>query len=136
MKKVKIKIAWHPGKIQVPQVCSNCGAENVPLQNIPTEVLKVNQISTTTSQHIKSNINFPYCGACAKKEPGFLKDFRNFGVTASMVQTKKYGKLFKKQKLEFIDLTFVNEKYAQLFIEANKDLLLDNVLANLNKKLQ
>jgi len=53
-----------------------------------------------------------------------------------MVQTKKYGKLFKRKELEFVELNFVNNKYAQLFIEANKDILLDNVLAELKKNLE
>ena len=133
---MKVRIAWYPWKLRVPQMCANCGARNVPLQNIPTEVLKVNVISKTTHQHVTSNIDFPYCQACAKKEPRFLKSFRNFGVDASMVQTKKYGKIFRRKELDFIELNFANDTYAQSFIEANKDILLDNVLAELKKNLQ
>jgi len=134
--KVKVKIAWYPWKLRIPQVCANCGARNVSLQNIPTEILKVNRISKTTYQHSTSNIDFPYCHDCAKREPRFLKSFRKFGVDASMVQTKKYGKLFRRKELEFTELNFANDTFAHLFIEANKDTLLDNVLAELKKDLK
>jgi len=53
-----------------------------------------------------------------------------------MVQTKKYGKLLRKKELEFAELNFTNDTYAHLFIEANKDTLLDNVLAELKKDLK
>lgn len=131
-----MKTAWYPWKFRIPQVCTKCGARNVPLQNIPTEVLKVNRISKTTYQNITSNINFPYCNECARRQPKFLRSIRKFGVDDAMVQTKKYGKLFKRKELEFVELNFVNNKYAQLFIEANKDILLDNVLAELKKNLE
>ena len=133
---MKVNIAWNPLKLRIPQACANCGARNIPLQNIPTEVLKVNRISKTTHQHVTSHINFLYCQVCAKKESGFLKSFRKFGVDASMVQIKKYGKIFRKNELEFVELKFVNDSYAQLFIEANRDILLENVLAELNKNHQ
>ena len=132
---MKVKIAWYPLKIQIPQVCAKCGARNVPLQNIPTEILKVNRISKTTYQHITSNINFPYCTECAKRQPKLLRSIRKFGVDDAMVQTKKYGKLFRRKELDFVELNFINSEYAQLFIEANKDILLDNVLAELKKNL-
>lgn len=130
---MKARIAWYPWKLQIPQVCANCGVGNVPLKEIPTEVLKVRSISKTTSQHITFNINFPYCQACADKEPGFLKSFRKGGVNASMVQTKKYGKLFRRKELEFIELNFFSDRYAQLFVDANRDLLLDSILSELKK---
>ena len=133
---MKVKIAWYPWKIRIPQVCTRCGARNVPLQNIPTEVLKVNRISKTTYQHITSNINFPYCKECARRQPKFLRSIRKFGVDDAMIQTKKYGKIFRRKELEFVELNFVNSEYAQLFIEANKDILLDNVLAELKKNLE
>jgi hypothetical protein len=132
---VKVKVAWPaPGGLQIPRACANCGARNVPLQNIQTEVLEVTRISHTWRRHYTYHINFPYCQDCAKKEPRFLKSFRNFGVDASMVQTKKYGKLLRRKDLRFIELTFANDTYAQLFIEANKHALLDNVLAKLKEE--
>jgi len=125
---LKVRIAWYPWKLRVPQVCANCGVGNVPLKEIPTEVLKVSRRSHTTYQHLTSYINFPYCQPCAAKEPGVLKDLRKWGVNASMVQTKKYGKLFRRKELEFVELSFANDGYAQLFIDENRELLLDNVL--------
>jgi hypothetical protein len=65
-----------------------------------------------------------------------LRSIRKFGVDDAMVQTKKYGKLFRRKELEFVELNFVNSKYAKLFMEANKDILLDNVLAELKKNLE
>ena len=132
---MKVKIAWYPWKLRIPQACANCGARNVPLKNILTEVLKVKRIRVKRYQHITTNINFPYCQICADKEPRFLKDFRKWGVSASMVQTKKYGKIFRKKELEFIELKFANDSYAQLFVEANREILLDNVLDELKKNL-
>jgi len=131
---LKVRIAWHPWKLQIPQVCANCGAGNVPLKEIPTEVLKVRSISKTTAQHITSTISFQYCQACADKKPGFLESFRNWGVNASMVQTKKYGKLFRRKELEFIELNIASDRCAQLFVDANRDLLLDNILSELKKR--
>ena len=133
---MKVKIAWYPWKIQIPQVCAKCVARNVPLQNISTEILKVNRISKTTYQHVTSNINFPYCVECAKRQPKLLKSIRKFGVDDAMVQTKKYGKLFRRKELDFVELNFVNSEYAQLFIEDNRDILLDNVLAGLKENLE
>jgi len=34
-----------------------------------------------------------------------------------MVQTKKYGKIFRKKELEFIELKFANDSYAQWCVE-------------------
>lgn len=133
---MKVKIAWYPWKFRIPQVCAKCGAGNVPLQNISTEILKVNRISKTTSQHVTSNINFPYCMECAKRQPKLLRSIRKFGVDDAMVQTKKYGKLFRREELDFVDLVFANSEYALLFIEANRDILLDNVLAELKENLE
>jgi len=131
-----VNIAWYPWKLRIPQACANCGARNVPLQNISTEVLKASRISRTTYRHIKTNINFPYCPACARREHKFLKSFRKFGVDASMVQTKKYGGLFGRKELDFVELKFANDSYARLFIEANRDILLENALAELMKNQQ
>lgn len=65
-----------------------------------------------------------------------MRSIRKFGVDDAMVQTKKYGKLFRREEIDFVDLNFVNNEYAQLFIEENRDILLDNVLAELKENLE
>ena len=74
--------------------------------------------------------------ACAKRQPKFMRSIRKFGVEDAMVQTRKYGKLFRRKELDFVELNFVNNEYAQLFIEANRNILLDKVLAELKDELK
>jgi len=33
---VKVKIAWYPWKLRIPQVCANCDVGNVPLKETPS----------------------------------------------------------------------------------------------------
>ena len=56
-------------------------------------------------------------------------------VEASTVQKKKYGKLFRKKELPYIEFEFQNNRYGELFKEANSNILFEKVLAELEKSV-
>jgi hypothetical protein len=51
-------------------------------------------------------------------------------VKVSNVETKKYGGFLKKKRIAFVTFDFANKDYGRLFAETNKDVLLENVIAN------
>ena len=50
-------------------------------------------------------------------------------------RTYKSWKLFKKKEIYFVTFEFLNPKYAELFKEANKHVLLETVINKLTKEL-
>jgi len=52
------------------------------------------------------------------------------------VQSKKYGKLFRKREAKYLEFTFKNDRYGALFKEANKDLLFDKYFAGLQASIK
>ncbi len=52
-------------------------------------------------------------------------------VEAPFVQSKIYGKMLSKMEAKYVEFTFTNDTYAQLFKEANKDIIFDTFFKNL-----
>jgi len=75
------------------------------------------------------------CAGDEKKSKGMMGMLRGKkpGVATSIVQKMKYGKMFRKKELPFIEFEFQNEQYGELFKQANSDILFEKVLVELEK---
>jgi hypothetical protein len=96
----------------------------------------VEHLDWTGKRMRKWTFNFPCCMTCAgdeQKSKGVMDMLRRKtpAVTTSIVQKKKYGKMFRKKELPFIEFEFQNDRYGALFTQANSNLLFDKVLAEL-----
>jgi hypothetical protein len=57
-------------------------------------------------------------------------------VEANFVQSKKYGKLFRKKEAKYLEFTFKNDRYGEMFKEINKELLFDKHFAGLQASIK
>jgi hypothetical protein len=73
------------------------------------------------------------CAGDEQKSKGMMGLLRRKtpAVITSVVQKKKYGKMFRKKELPFIEFEFQNEQYGALFTQANSNILFDKVIAEL-----
>ena len=133
---MKVKLAFYPHRLRVPQVCSRCASPNPPFQYVKEETTE--NLDWTGKRWRKWSFNFPCCMSCAgdeKKSKGMMGLLRGKkpAVATSIVQKKKYGKMFRKKELPFIEFEFQNEQYGELFKQANSDILFDKVLVELEE---
>jgi len=75
------------------------------------------------------------CAGEERKSKGMMGMLRGKkpAVATSIVQKMKYGKMFRKKELPFIEFEFQNERYGELFKQANSDILFEKVLVELEK---
>ena len=131
---MKVKLAFYPQQFRIPQVCSKCASSNPPFQYVKEET--VEHLTWSGKKFRKWTFNFPYCMSCARDEQkskgvGGLLRRKTPAVTTSVIQNKKYGKMFRKKELPFIEFEFQNEQYGALFTQANSNILFNKVLAEL-----
>jgi len=79
----------------------------------------------------------PYCSACFKEESKSSGLFRRKtpAIKPTSAEPTRVGKLFKKKEIYFVTFEFLNPKYAELFKEANKHILLETLINNFTKEL-
>ena len=75
------------------------------------------------------------CAGEERKSKGMMGMLRGKkpAVATSIVQKMKYGKMFRKKELPFIEFEFQNEQYGELFKQANSDILFEKVLVELEE---
>ena len=131
---MKVTLAFLPNLWRAPQVCCNCGQSIPPLQQVPIKIIEYTDWSGKRWRTWQ--FSFPYCTNCiseSKKGTNLISVFRrqHAPVEANFVQSKKYGTLLRKKEAKYLDFTFKNDQYGELFKEANKDLLFDKYFAEL-----
>ena len=129
---MKVKLAFYPHLFRVPQVCCRCG-ENSPHGY---DEVKITEFTDWTGKRWRTwTLKFPYCASCLSDLKGrrFFKG-KARAVDASIIMTKKYGKLLRAKKLQYVIFDFKNDKYGELFKQANPDLLFDKILSDLKEK--
>lgn len=130
---MKVKVLWNPMSIRIPNVCARC-AQNPPTQFIGTQIRELKS-RTSWQDHY---LNFPYCSACFQEESkgGGLFKRKKSAIKRTSVELVRVGKLFRKKEIYFVTFEFLNPRYAQLFRETNKHILLETVIDNLRNKLE
>jgi hypothetical protein len=130
--KLKVKLAFYPFRFRTPQICCKC-AENPPHGY---DEVKVTEFTDWTTKRWNTwTLRFPYCASCLtdiKKRRIFKGKAK--AVNVSIVMTKKYGKFLRAKRLQYVIFEFKNEKYGELFRQANRDILYEKVLAELEAK--
>ncbi len=129
--KVNVAMYFLRRSIVAPQVCCNCLSTSVANHD------KLLCLERERSFLHTYTFSFPYCYSCYEdimKRKIFRDKAR--AVAVSNVLTKKYGSLLRKETLRYVEFSFKNDGYGQLFKEANKELLLENVLTELQTKKQ
>lgn len=129
---MKVKLAFSNilmRGFKTPQICCSC-AKNTPSNQ--DELLCLNKEGRTL---YTNKFKFPYCYSCYEKirKTKIFKD-RVRSVQVSNVQTAKYGSFLRKKTLRYIEVNFKNDRYGELFKQANQDGLFDKVLAELQTK--
>jgi len=127
--KVKVALYFFRRSIVAPQVCCSCLSAYVASHD---EILCLDLERPYMHTY---KFSFPYCYRChddiAKR--WLLKD-RARAVAVSNVMKKGYGSLLNRKTLKYVEFSFKNDGYGQLFTEANRELLLENVLTELQQK--
>ena len=121
---MKVKVAFYPALFKMPQVCSKCA------QNPPSgyDEEKVMEYTDWSGKRWRTwTLRFPYCQSCLEKLRKKIFKGKAKSVEVSNVETKKVGGFLKKKKIPYLTFDFKNDKYGQLFEEANRDILLDRV---------
>jgi hypothetical protein len=136
---MKVTLAFLPHLWNIPRVCCNCGQNNPPIQQVAIETIEYTDQTGKRWRNWK--FNFPYCTNClseSKKGTNFISALRrqHAPVEANFVQSKKYGKLFRKKEAKYLEFTFKNDQYGELFKQANKDVLFDNYFAGLQASIK
>jgi hypothetical protein len=137
-KSLKITLAFFPHLWRIPQVCCGCGRENVPLHQIPLDAIEY----LDSGRRYKTwYFNFPYCNNCSpqsKKGTSLFSALKgeHAPVEANFVLSKKYGKLFRKKKAQYLEFTFKNDSYGKLFKEANENFLFDKYFEKLKDSIK
>ena len=127
---MKVVLAFYPIRFKMPQLCSKCAMN--PPSGYDEE--KVMEFTDWSGKRWRTwSLKFPYCQSCLetlKKKKLFKGKAKSIEVS-STVEMKKYGGFLKKKKIPYITLNFKNQKYGRLFEEANKNILLDQVISQL-----
>ena len=136
---MKVTLTFVPSLWRIPQVCCSCGQHNPPLQQVPIESIEYTDRSGKSWRTWK--VNFPYCTNClteSKKGTSLFSALmrEHAPVEANFVQSKKYGKLFRKKEAKYLEFTFKNDRYGELFKEINKELLFDKHFAGLQASIK
>ncbi len=128
---MRVEVAFHfiRQSIVVPQVCCSCLSTSVANHD---EILCLEHERSFLHTY---KFSFPYCYRCYENIAKIVlfKD-KARAVAVSNVMTTKYGTFLHKQTLRYVEFSFQNIGYGQLFKEANRGLLLENVLAELQPK--
>jgi len=117
--------------IKIPNACCKCS------QLYPSELIEVRVSDFMGLAGIQQGewiFRFPYCPICArevKKRSLFKGSAKAVSIHRNWVRTKKIGSFLRKKKIEYIPFKFTNERYGQLFKEANKDILLEKAVSRL-----
>ncbi|UCC57783.1 MAG: hypothetical protein JSW14_05260 [Candidatus Bathyarchaeum sp.] len=118
--------------ITIPNACCKCS------QLFPSELIEVRVADFMPPLGIHQGewiFRFPYCSTCArelKRGGSFFKGrLEAVSIHRNWVRTKKIGSFLRKKKIKYIPFKFTNERYGQLFKEANNEMLLEKVLAEL-----
>jgi len=130
---MKVKVLWNPTAIRTPNICARC-AQNPPTQFIGTQIRELKSHKSWQDHYL----NFPYCSTCFQEESkggGFFRR-KKPAIEPTSVELTRVGKLFRKKEIYFVTFEFLNPRYAQLFREANKHILLEKTIENLKKKLE
>lgn len=136
---MKVTLAFLPHQWRIPRVCCNCGQNNPHLQQVAIETIEYTDRTGKRWRNWK--FSFPYCINClseSKKGTSLFSALKreHAPVEANFVQSKKYGKLFRKKEAKYVEFTFKNDCYGELFKEANKDLLFDKYFAGLQTSIK
>ena len=129
---MEVKVLWNPMSIRIPNACARC-AQNPPTQTIGTQIRELKSRTSWQDYYLK----FPYCQACFQEESkgsGFFRR-KTPAVKPTSVELTRVGKLLRKKEIYFVTFEFLNQKYAELFKEANKHILLETTINNITKKL-
>jgi hypothetical protein len=124
---MKVSLAFYPTRFKMPSVCSMC-AQNPPSGYDEEKVMEYTDWSG--KRWNTWTLRFPYCQSCLeslRKKKLFKGKAKS--VEVSNVETKKVGGFLKKKKIPYLTFDFKNDKYGQLFKEANRDILLDQVIS-------
>ena len=128
---MKVKIAFNVKRLgfKTPRICCSCA------NNIGSKFDEILCLKQERSQLYTWKFKFPYCPSCYEKirKTKIFKD-RVRSVNVTNVQKQKYGKFLRKKTLPYIEFTFKNDRYAELFKKANQDILFDTVLNELKKQ--
>lgn len=136
---MKVTLTFVPSLWRIPQVCCSCGHNNPPLQQVSVDPIEY------TDRRGKSwrtwKVNFPYCTNClteSRKGTGLFSALmrEHAPVEANFVQSKKYGKLFRKKEAKYLEFTFKNDRYGEMFKEINRELLFDKHFAELQASIK
>jgi hypothetical protein len=127
--KVNVALYFFRGSIVAPQVCCSC---------LSTSVAGHDEILCLDLEHPYMHsyrFRFPYCYRCYEDiaRSRLFKD-RARAVAVSNMKKKGYGSLLGRKTLKYVEFSFKNNGYGQLFREANRGLLLENVLTELQIK--
>jgi hypothetical protein len=127
---MEVKILWNPMSIRIPNTCARC-AQNPPTQYIATQIRELKSQTSWQDHYLK----FPYCSVCFREESKNSGLFRRKtpAIKPTSIELKRVGKLRKKE-IYFVTFEFLNQKYAELFKEANKHILLETTINNLTKE--
>ena len=136
---MKVTLAFLPNLWRIPQVCCNCGQKNHALHQIPIETIEYTDWSG--KRWTTWNFNFPYCNNClpqSMRGTGLFSVLKgeHAPVEANFVRSKKYGKLFRKKETKYLEFTLKNDRYGNLFKEANENLLFDKYFAKLKESVK
>jgi len=128
---LRVEVAFHfiRQSIVAPQVCCSCLSASVASHD---EILCLEREHPFLRTY---RFSFPYCYRCYENiaRAMLFKD-RARAVAVSNVKKKGYGGLLGRKTLKYVEFSFKNDGYGQLFKEANRALLLENVLAELQPK--
>jgi len=129
---MEVKVLWNPMSIRIPNTCARC-AQNPPTQYIGTQIRELKSRTSWQDHYLK----FPYCSACFQEECKGSGLFRRKkpAIEPTSVELTRVGKLFRKKDIYFVTFEFLNPKYAELFKEANKHILLETAINNFTKEL-
>jgi len=129
---MKAKIAFHKKNFLVPRICCRC-ARNPPYGY---DEIKAMEFTDFSGKRWNTwTFKFPYCMSCLedlKRRKIFKGKAR--AVNVSNVMTQKYGRFLRKKSLPYLIFEFKNDKYGELFKEANKEILFEKVLSELKAK--
>jgi hypothetical protein len=128
---MEVKVLWNPLSIRIPNVCARC-AQNPPTQYIGIQIRELKSWKSWQDHYLK----FPYCPACFQQESKDSGLFRRKtpAIKPTSIELTRVGKLLRKKEIYFVTFEFLNPKYAELFKEANKHILLETAINNLTKK--
>ena len=120
----------NPHSIKIPSACCKCGNLSFPAYWDTVEAGD----NPSATRIFNWLFRFPYCQTCAKelKSKLFFKgSAKGVSVHKAWVRTKKIGSFLRKKKIRYIPFKFTNERYGQLFRDANKEILLEKAIAML-----